>query len=257
MPRFISDELFHFVGRKHPKNHEANYLKLKQVIELSRISHPPHDSDWGATQVVANLSKLLETEELVVPTMTCYCDIPFESLGLHLEKYGCFGISFSKDLLIKYGARPVIYVPLHPNNWGSPYGRSMLQDIEAVFRGFKSQLLPSIDSSISWNRIIGVEPESKHEAIVALDSVFTKDFVAFIKPYESQLSDDNPNYYYAEREWRKFGNLKFESSNVSRIVVDRTYLKRARNDFPEYVDKIYAAPMEKNWLFKLIDRLSS
>jgi CO dehydrogenase/acetyl-CoA synthase epsilon subunit len=257
MPRFISNELFHFVGRRHPKNHEGNYLNLKQVLESGRISHPPHDSDWGTTQIVVNTSKSLDSEELVVPTITCYCDIPFESLGLHLQKYGHFGISFSKDFLIQFGARPVIYVPLHPNNWGSPFGRSLLHDIEAVYKGFKSQILPIVDSNdITRSRSIGVEPKSLQEAVLALDSVFSKDFLAFIKPYDAQLSLEDTNYYYAEREWRKFGNLKFESSNVTRIVVDRTYLKRARMEFPEYADKIYVAPLEKNWLVKLFAYLN-
>jgi hypothetical protein len=255
MPRFISNELFHFVGRSNPKNHEINYLKLKKVIESGGISHPPHDPGYGATQIQVNTSKALVSEELIIPTVTCYCDIPFESLDLHLQKYGHFGIAFSKDFVIKEGARPAIYIPLHPSNWGSPYGLSLLNDIESVYKGYRTQILSTVDSTNEKGRYIGAEPTSLQEAIIALDSVLSKDFIAFIKPFDSQLPDDHPNYYYAEREWRKYGNLIFEPSKVTRIVVDRSYLKRARMELPAYVDKIYAAPVKKSWLVKLVERL--
>src|SRR4051812_5389252 len=106
--RYISNELFHFVGRSHPTDHETNYQILLKVLDSRCISHPPHNSDWGAHQITINWDKSIFTEELIVPSVTCFCDIPFETLGIHLKKYGMFGVSFDRSLLIKYGARPVI-----------------------------------------------------------------------------------------------------------------------------------------------------
>src|SRR5258708_6962023 len=101
--RYTSDELFHFVGRAHPNDHEANYETLLKVLRGGHISHPPHDPNWGKTRQEFNWDKGLITEELIVPTVTCYCDIPMECLKLHTSKYGQFGLSFDRELLIRYG----------------------------------------------------------------------------------------------------------------------------------------------------------
>src|SRR5256885_12523040 len=78
-PRYISnDELFHFVGRNDPTDHEANYQILLAVLNCGCVSHPPHTSDWGAHRITINWDKDIFSEELIVPTVTCYCDIPLK-----------------------------------------------------------------------------------------------------------------------------------------------------------------------------------
>jgi hypothetical protein len=58
----------------------------------------------------------------------------------------------------------------------------------------------------------------------------------------SELPDDHPDDYYLEREWRKLGNLRFQASQVRRVVVARDYLKRLKAERPIYADKIERAP---------------
>lgn len=242
MASFISDELFHFVGRGHPEDHERNYLVLRAVLSSGCISHPPHNNDWGATSFQINLSKSLVSEGLLVPTVTCYCDIPFKHLGIHLLKYGKFGLSLDKNLLIKYGARPVIYVPLRTDDWQSASGgRTWLRDVEAAYRGFRTHIRDKIGSATT-RRALGAMPTSPEEASIALDSVLTKDLIAFLKPYDSLLPDSHPNYYYSEREWRKFGNQKFEPKDVRRIVVADTYVERLNDELPDYRGRVWSAP---------------
>jgi ribosomal protein L24E len=42
--------------------------------------------------------------------MVCFCDIPIGDLGIHIKKYGQFGLAFKKSFLIERGANPVLYV---------------------------------------------------------------------------------------------------------------------------------------------------
>jgi len=73
---YTSDELFHFVGRRAPRDHEANYQTLLKVLRTERVSHPPHGTDWGIVSPNLDLTRRLISEELIVSTVTCFCDIP-------------------------------------------------------------------------------------------------------------------------------------------------------------------------------------
>lgn len=75
-----------------------------------------------------------------------------------------------------------------------------------------------------------------------MDDAFTQQFLAFIKPFNSELPDHDPNNFYLEREWRRFGNLRFQPSEVSSILVASNYVHRLRNDRRSYSDKVVAAP---------------
>ena len=132
----ISNELFHFVGHSGPKDDEANYEILLKILNAKCVSHPPHRNDWGDFGFTVNMEKSLVRGELIKPKATCYADIPFDCLSIHINKYGRFGLSFPRDLLIKYGARPVIYVPLSDNDWMPPHGTTLLEQIESVYKAY-------------------------------------------------------------------------------------------------------------------------
>lgn len=242
MGRFISDTLFHFVGRGRPTDHEANYDVLKKILSRGCVSHSPHTDDWGATSYKIDLSRPLVSEGMVVPTVTCYCDIPFEHLPLHLQKYGQFGLSLSKHLLMKYGARPVIYVPLRSDDWANAHGgHTWLRDVEAAYRGFREHIHDKVKNLASKSRGLGALPTSEAEAAVALNRTLTLNFLAFIKPYDSSLPETHGDYFYSEREWRKFGNLRFTPDDVEQVVVAEGYVDRLRRDLPEYEGKVVVA----------------
>jgi hypothetical protein len=102
-----------------------------------------------------------------------------------------------------------------------------------------------MDASIagdSRTRSLGVKPASNKEAVIAMDDIFTHYFLAFIKPFNSELPDDHPNNYYFEREWRKLGNLPFRPQEVARVLVARDYAKRLKTERPVYANKITIAP---------------
>lgn len=235
--RYVSDELFHFVGHKHPTNDELNYGILKKVLKNRCVSHSPHENGWGSVSHIVDLEESLLSEKLIIPTITCYADIPKESLDIHIKKYGKFGLSFPKNLLIKYGARPVMYIPTRSDDWGSIHGKTLIKDIEAIYKKFNKNFDSKLDESQS--RPLGIEPTNEHDLIHGIDSIFAKDFLAFIKPFDSELEQDNPDNFYMEREWRKHGNLKFEPDQVCQIyVASPKYALDVKSEFPHFAHLI-------------------
>jgi hypothetical protein len=236
--QYTSNELFHFVGHKRPDNDEANYETLRKLLISCCVSHYPHDNSSVTVGFELTQGFQLETEELIVPTVTCYADIPFEALHIHVKKYGKFGIALPLSLLIQHGARPVIYVPMRSDDRKSIGGRTLLGDIEAVWHGFKEQAVDKYSSGENDTRSLGEKPNSTESAISAMNTIFLKDFLAYIKPYNSELPINHPNNYYMEREWRKYGNMKFETHQVSKILVAGGYADRAKEEFPTYKERI-------------------
>jgi len=131
---YVSNELFHFVGRKQPTDDQTNYKILREILRKQCVSHYPHKNGWGSISYTVDLEKSLFSEELIVPTVTCYADIPEKSLDTHIKKYGKFGLSFSKELLINYGARPVMYIPGALKNQVQHFSEKMLhgKKVQAV-----------------------------------------------------------------------------------------------------------------------------
>jgi Putative abortive phage resistance protein AbiGi, antitoxin len=238
---YTSNLLFHFVGHSNPDDHSANYDVLLKVLHDECISHSPHENNWGKVSYTINWERSLldEDEKLIVPTVTCFTDIPFESLGIHVKKYGKFGLSFQRELLMKYGARPVMYVPLHKEDWGSINGETMLKDIEAIYKSFHGIVVSKNPFFGEMSvRHLGTMPQNEAEAVMGINNVFAKDFLAFIKPFNTHLEENHPDNFYMEREWRKHGNLKFTTRDVENIIVAKGYSSRLEMAFPQYKGKV-------------------
>ena len=236
---YTSDELFHFVGHSSPSDDKKNYEKLGKVLRSNCVSHFPHDNTWGKVSHITTWDNRLETEQLIVPTVTCYADIPFDALPIHVSKYGKFGIALPSWLLTKYGARPVMYIPMRSDDLQSINGLSLLRDIEAIVKGFNEHVFEKRGEEPAEGRKLGKKPNTPEAAIFAIHSMLLKDFLAFIKPFNSELPHNHPNNFYMEREWRKYGNMKFETAQVSRVVVAKGYKEQAAKDFPAYEDRIF------------------
>lgn len=235
---YTSPELYHFVGHKEPRNDTENFRILGKVLEAGCVSHPPHEVGWGNTRITMRWDGSLTDEKLIVPEVTCFCDIPKDHLQIHMEKYGHFGLSFRRSYLTRYGARPVMYVPLTSNDHLSPYGASLLANMSSVYRAYKQLVVKGEASSSPRQRSFGSAPESVEEAVATVDDVLLRDLLAFIKPFDSELPDDHPDNFYLEREWRKHGNLVFTPEDVERVVVSEGYRHRLEAEFPEYCGKI-------------------
>ncbi|WP_300336692.1 abortive infection system antitoxin AbiGi family protein [Accumulibacter sp.] len=236
---YTSKELFHFVGHNHPLDDDSNFRILKRILSDACVSYPPFDRDWGAVSYTINWEESLLSENLICPTVTCYADIPWDSLGPHIRKYGKLGLSFRKSRLIQYGARPVTYIPTGPNDWAGISGKTLLKDVEAVFKGYYNLVSSTLpDSDESHSRFLGEAPKTKDEAIQLMEDMFAKDFLSFIKPYNSQLDVDDPDNFYMEREWRKYGKMVFTPDDVVAIIVADGFKLPMSEAFPEYSRKV-------------------
>jgi Putative abortive phage resistance protein AbiGi, antitoxin len=225
MAEYISEELFHFVGQRHPHEHELNFETLLKIINSGCVSSEPPKIGWGPTTVHLNRGAKLEHEKLAVSNITCYCDIP--------------PAAFSRHLLTKFGARPVLYIPMRADDFGSPYGTTLLRDIQAVLEGFLTQLHePNAADPSERSRRLTQPPTTPLDAVSALRSVLLKDFLAYIKPYDSELSVHSPHYYYAEREWRRIGGLMFSLADIQTIAVASGYETRLRIAVPRYRGRV-------------------
>ena len=93
-------------------------------------------------------------------------------------------------------------------------------------------------ANIPKERILGDPPGADQRAVCAADSIFSKDFIAFLKPFDATLSADDPNNFYMEREWRKYGNMRFKPTDVVRVLIGKRYESRIKTEFPEYKAKV-------------------
>lgn len=238
MTGYTSNTLYHFVGNDCPDDHEANYAVLSAILELGCVSHSPHGRrSWGTTSIAVRRGLDLVTEELVVPTVTCYCDIPSEHLRLHVGKYGHFGVGLPRRLLVGRGARPVIYVPLSEECGTSPHGAALIRDWQAIFEGYFDFVHGDRNEAGEGRRSYAVKPSSKAEALIAIEKLLLADMFAFVKPFNADLEDDDPDNFYLEREWRMHGNMCFDQADVVEVFVEDSFLERARDDFPQYEDR--------------------
>lgn len=237
---YTSQLLHHFVGFRAPSDHEQNWETLVKVLESGCVSHPPHVRGHGETSYTVDFNRSLHDEQLLVPRNTCYADIPKDSLAVHVRKYGRFGIAFDRASLIRSGARPVMYVPKSTNEFfHSPNnGKYMLDDIEAVYRGLNEYIDERFPGDSAPIRRMRTVPHGEREVLHAVKALVEKYFIAFIKPFDSELLLDERANYYMEREWRKYGNLLFSDDDVEQVWVAPGYVDVAREAFPRLAAKV-------------------
>ena len=103
-------------------------------------------------------------------------------------------------------------------------------------------LINRIDERIkAFYELAGDDPV---ESVLELAArVISKDFAVFIKPFNCDLSFEDPNNYYTEREWRLLGSVEIMPKSVKRIVVAAGYKDRLLKDLPEFAGyEIYELP---------------
>ena len=178
----------------------------------------------------------------MVSNVTCFCDIALKDCAIHIEKYGQFGLSFDRAFLIMYATRPVMYIPYDPTDHLSIYGKTLVRDILAVYESYDKIVAQKLETDES-GRQLGHRTDDEQIAKSAIASIYGKDFMAFVKAFDSTLPENHPDNYYMEREWRRLGNVVFKPTEVRRIVVAPSYVDHAKRDWPEYKEKICACPL--------------
>ena len=61
---------------------------------------------------------------------------------------------------------------------------------------------------------------------------------SYLKFFESFKSENDPENYYMEREWRMIGNLQFSITDVRRVYLPEHYAEDFRKDVPAYCGQL-------------------
>lgn len=231
MTRLRNSVLYHFVGWGSPLDDETNFSILCKVLASGQVGR----IDAPINQIIIDPTREIQKGELIQQSVTCYCDISFDDLDLHVAKYGKFGVGIDREALCDWGARPVAYIPVPGHNRGSS-GLMALDDAKALLKGV-CEHLRSESGERKTTRIVGEELKNREMVIARLSSTFTREYLAYTKFYNSSLPVEHPEHYYAEREWRKFGPMPLRMG-LREIVVPANFVDRLIALYPDYRQQI-------------------
>ena len=253
--RYVSDELTHFVG-KNLSNENDQYKLLVNILKSGWLTHPPHEhtekNSGGLT-----LSPYLKLSEnsMYSPQVICFCDIPIEDLGLHIKKYSRVGLGFSKSFLIEKGVNPVFYISKdskvkfwpnadEPNNFSkirrSELFDNMIDNYQDLVKGlmiyFKDLFYQS--SEVIGSKELQDKIGEFQDRVLELEKFLDFHIFSYLKFFDSSKSEDDPDNYYMEREWRMIGNLQFKITDVRRVFLPEDYSEMFRKDVPTYYGEL-------------------
>ncbi len=219
--KYISNELFHFVGRKE-KGKEEQYNILKNI--LSKCSIGLGDPDISVYRYDPN--KKLSSNELYDPDMVCFCDIPISEINIHMIKYSAFGISFKKNYLITKGANPVWYIS--SNSQTGPRSIDQLRK-NFEYHDEKHEDFNKLEELMDKHKAFD-DDNLKNEIKCYFSHIYS-----FMKFFDAELDDIDEKNFYMEREWRICGVLNFETiENVNRVILPKEFISQFKKDFPNY-----------------------
>lgn len=240
LQRYVSPDLHHFVGRHALGAPREAYELLIRIVKEGVLKSPvfPDAAKGSVTVHISDKPEAsLATNSVVLSECVCFCDIPRDDLGIHTSKYGSFGLSFKKSVLIQKNVRPVQYVPVAKESWRSPLqGLTLLKDIQAVCRG-----LADFETDHS-SRHLGMIPHTAEDAISAASDILCLTIMPFLKAYNPDLPDNDPDNYYMEREWRVLHQVEFAPEDLSGVFLPRDYVSRFQTDFPDFPGAIVELP---------------
>jgi hypothetical protein len=245
LQRYVSEELTHFVGMGQEPEDQYNLLvTILKGCQLHPHGFPSDGFPHQKTSIKLAPNFSSDPNELLKPTVVCFCDIPIADMRIHMAKYSNFGLSFLKSLLVQKGANPVFYVaqnsfdPLQisfPSDSESTR-LSFYYDIYKQFRYCFSEM-PKLESFRSKLPIL----DKFMTSMYLLDSFYTNEFWSFIKFFDTTKHESHTENYYMEREWRILGRLDFSIEDVHRIILPKSYASMIRHDVPDYCGQIIFA----------------
>ena len=267
MNSYVSNVLCHFVGRSLETDDDRFDLLVRIIKEgqlkanLEKPNSPSASSTW--TYSGERLGEIFQQCDCV-----CFCDIPDNLLGIHTQKYSKFGMGFDKSLLVKAGARPVTYVPLHDSmkefsETSTPKESSMyyfiylsnlantLLPLLMLINQFKplereiraltekdpaiKEVLQVLDSKIVSSILNGQTHQMLYSMLVAWSTQN-----AYIKVFDETLANNDPDNYYMEREWRVIKSVAFGLNDIQKIYLpSEQYVEKFQDVFPSFSGEFY------------------
>lgn len=248
---YISNKLCHFVGRSLKNDRERVELLLK-IINSGQLLANPLQPDGQPT--IETNSSYKRINDLGEPfsriDCVCFCDIPDSELSIHIQKYSKVGLAFSKEFLIKAGARPVHYIPLsfdmslqmkdciiskEPATYYVDIGRltyhfmllltALNQEDNDIVRMYitkekTSELVKQVSRLIELN-LPELFSGNPLQSITYTISRHVLNSNAYVKIFNPALEDNDPNNYYMEREWRTLQNVAFSVDDIKSIYLPK------------------------------------
>ncbi|UFU01111.1 abortive infection system antitoxin AbiGi family protein [Radiobacillus kanasensis] len=241
---YVSRELMHFVGRHEEE--EERFQLLVQILRSGWLLHEPFNPARSSRIQIHTEARTLE--DIISPEMTCFADIPIDDLSLHMEKYSSFGISFSKEFLVRLGANPVFYIVKNGSVVESIKREKVIQDGEELQspsyqeketrdQFFHHKIIEYFYTMERLKKKVGNDDQLTH-LLQEMDDFLVKNIFAFLKPFDASKADGDKNNYYMEREWRLVGNVKFSLSDVRRVLLPEKYAKDFRKELPDFYGQI-------------------
>lgn len=252
--RYVSNELSHFVGRA-ATNDDARFEVLRDIVAGHELLPPEvlhHRRRGGRPEayvrsVGINHQGTLSGNDKYLPTVVCFCDIPIDDLYLHTQKYGSFGIAFTKPFLAAQGACPVLYIPRE--GWTSWQVRPERNETRAEMYDRLDTIKTQVARSIEYDKFQRLSPAAHAElqriGIVApwdpwsmYEGFLSTELLPFLKFFDLATPEDHPDNFYMEREWRVVGSVTFQLEDLERVFLPRQYATRWRECFPHYAGQI-------------------
>ena len=256
LQRYISDELTHLVGRSMLNDLEQQYQTLLKIMSTGKLTPPPHLGTADFSGFGFGPHGSISKNQMFVPQVVCFCDIPTEDLRFHSLKYGRFGLSFKKAFLSAKGANPVFYIAGNSITYGprdiTDRGVTRPELFEATLKkGTRSehfddvvraewdvqgQLWQEIGSQFGGcpsDTLEQVRIRQNHIARFLMHQVYV-----FMKFFDETKGEDDPENYYMEREWRINGNLGFAVTDIARVILPEEYATRFRADVPKFCNQL-------------------
>jgi len=250
---YASPFLTHMVGRPHmnlanPDREKRQFEVLGAILRERQVAHRAGAPAGISSNSIA-MDELLSSNEMFSVSAVCFCDIPLNDLGLHMGKYGRFGLVFQKRFAIAAGASPVSY--LAKNAFIREVGGSRMLRAEYFDKVMRDAFWPVHAFLWTGGREPGTEDQDLHTLMDAfpgirahraaerlsrrlgsLDELLSKYVLGYLKCFDDQLADDDPNNFYLEREWRAVLPVRFELPDLAHVVVPRAYAARLLAEHP-------------------------
>ncbi len=241
---YTSSLLAHFVGwatRDRSDHEETDYGTLARILGggclSSRAANALHyRCNEGSVGLMVNRNVAFTSDSLFVQSCVCFCDIPHGALGVHVSKYGKFGLAFEKHFLVPKGASPAFYVATDSlgivDKARGEYFNERIRDYFAL------------KDLVEGNRERLRSGSPTREIVERFENVVSfLDFtvLGLLKPFDSGLPDADRQNVYMEREWRILGDVSFELADVAAVYGPANYVEKIEREFPDLVGKVRPA----------------
>ena len=222
--KYVSKYLTHFVGKGMAPSDQ--FKLLCTVIKECCLRAKGNQDHADGTVEVAPKAPFSSDKQLLA-YVVCFCDIPLSPciLKIHTDKYGQFGLAFSKKCLARKGSNPVLYLARGSGCTDHLEDKGRVTTREDFFdRAASEWLQEALPRFGQWPR---------------RDNLVFWYLLCYCKFFDEDLGDRDPDNYYMEREWRAVGKVEFSHEDIEHVVLPADYKKKFAREFPDLEESIF------------------